>query len=75
VKDAPCCQNIIEVESNMRLYSSSTTLPVFFCVTLLITTPPLSQSAGGSRAQANSGQKEPLPEAVNQLLRQRPLPQ
>jgi hypothetical protein len=58
----------------MRLYSLSTTLPVFLCVTLLITTSPLSQSAGGSRAQANSGQEEPLPEAVNQLLRQRPLP-
>jgi HEAT repeat protein len=58
----------------MRLYSSPTTLPVFLCVTLLITTSPLSQSAGGSRAQATSGRGELLPEAVNQLLRQRPLP-
>jgi hypothetical protein len=74
VKDAPCCHNIIEIESNMRLYSSSTTLPIFLCITLLITASPLSQSAGGSRAQANSGQEELLPEAVKQLLRQRPLP-
>jgi hypothetical protein len=57
----------------MRLYSSPTGLPVFLCVILLITTSPLSQSAGGSRAQAKSGQEQLLPEAVNQLLRQRPL--
>jgi len=58
----------------MRLYSSSTTLLTFLCVTLLITSSPLSQSAGRSRAQAASGQEELLPAAVNQLLRQRPLP-
>jgi hypothetical protein len=58
----------------MRLYSLPTTLPIFVCVMLLITTSPLSQSAGGSRAQAKSGQEQLLPEAVNQLLRQRPLP-
>src|SRR2546428_9434175 len=58
----------------MRLYSSSTTLLVFLCVTLLITASPLSQSTGSSRAQATSGREELLPAAVNQLLRQRPLP-
>src|SRR5262245_18157843 len=58
----------------MRLYSSSTTLLTFLCVTLLITSSPLSQSAGSSRAQATSGQEEPLPAAVNQLLLRRPLP-
>src|SRR5262249_2412776 len=58
----------------MRLYSLSATLPVFLCVTLLITASPLSQSAGSSQAQAISGQEGLLPAAVNQLLRQRPLP-
>jgi hypothetical protein len=48
----------------MRVYSSSTTLPVFLSVTLTIT----------SSAQSISRQEQSLPAAVNQLLRERPLP-
>src|SRR5215471_7916265 len=52
----------------MRLYS------FFLIATLLITASPLSQSAQSSRAQPSSRQEQFLPAAVNQLLRERPLP-
>jgi HEAT repeat protein len=58
----------------MRLYSPSATPPVLLVITFLITKTVLSQSAGSSQTQASSAQQELLPQAVEQLLRQRPLP-
>ncbi len=58
----------------MRLYRSFATPPILLGIMLLIAAPPLSLSAGGSRTQGPSGQEKLLPAAVNQLLRERPLP-
>ena len=58
----------------MRLYSSSANPPVLLVITLLIAQTALSQSSGSTQTHAPSAQGELLPPAVEQLLRQRPLP-
>jgi hypothetical protein len=59
-------RSIIEVEPNMRVQSSSATLSLFLNVTLMITSS--AESISSFR------QEQLLPAAVNQLLRERPLP-